>query len=51
VFVRRSGTITWQPAGPSLPKVAVYGLTIDVNARVLYAATHGRSAWRLTLSP
>ena len=50
VFVRRSGTRTWQPAALGLPKVAVYGLTIDVNARVLYAATHGRSAWRLSLS-
>jgi hypothetical protein len=51
VFVRRSGTTTWQPAGTGLPPVAVYGLTIDVNARVLYAATHGRSAYRLNLSP
>jgi hypothetical protein len=51
VFVRKSGNTTWQPAAAGLPKVAVYGLTIDVNARVLYAATHGRSAWRLTLSP
>ncbi len=51
VFVRKSGNTTWQPAGAGLPPVAVYGLTIDVNARVLYAATHGRSAWRLDLSP
>jgi hypothetical protein len=51
VFVRKSGNTTWQPAAPGLPPVAVYGLTIDVNARVLYAATHGRGAWRLDLSP
>jgi hypothetical protein len=51
VFVRKSGNTTWQPAGGGLPPVAVYGLTIDVNARVLYAATHGRSAWRLNLGP
>jgi hypothetical protein len=49
VFVRNSGKSTWKPAAPGLPPVAVYGLTIDVNARVLYAATHGRSAWELTL--
>ncbi len=49
VFVRKFGSTTWQPAGDGLPLVAVYGLTIDVNARVLYAATHGRSAWRLGL--
>jgi hypothetical protein len=51
VFVRKSGNTTWQPAAAGLPPVAVYGLTIDVNARVLYAATHGRGAWRLDLSP
>ena len=44
-----SGRTTWVPAGGHLPPVAVYGLTIDSHARVLYAATHGRSAWRLKL--
>ena len=39
----------WVPAASGLPPVAVYGLTIDSNARVLYAATHGRGAWRLGL--
>ncbi len=39
-----SGATTWVPAGSSLPPVAVYGLTINSGARVLYAATHGRSA-------
>jgi hypothetical protein len=41
---------TWVSAGSNLPPVAVYGLTIDSGARVLYAATHGRSAWKLDLS-
>jgi hypothetical protein len=49
VFMRRSGHTNWQPAGSGLPPVAVYGLTINVNSRVLYAATHGRSAWSLSL--
>jgi len=49
VFVRKAGTTTWQPAGTGLPSVSVFGLTIDVGSRVLYAATHGRSAWRLSL--
>jgi hypothetical protein len=44
-----SGSTTWVPAGSNLPPVAVYGLTIDSSARVLYAATHGRSAWKLML--
>ena len=46
----REGTATqWASAGTNLPPVAVYGLTIDSNARVLYAATHGRGAWSLSL--
>ncbi|HXM77788.1 MAG TPA: exo-alpha-sialidase, partial [Thermoanaerobaculia bacterium] len=45
-----AGSTTWVPAAGSLPPVAVYGLTIDSNARVLYAATHGRGAWKLDLS-
>jgi hypothetical protein len=47
VWVRHAGT--WSEAGTGLPPVAVYGLTINVGSRVLYAATHGRSAWSLTL--
>ena len=38
-----------QQANLPMPEVAVYGLTINVGSRVLYAATHGRSAWSLTL--
>lgn len=49
VFVRKSGKSTWKPAATSLPPVTVFGLTINVNARILYAATHGRGAWRLQL--
>ena len=44
-----SGTSTWVVAGTGLPMVEVPGLTIVPSARVLYAATHGRSAWKLTL--
>ncbi len=44
-----SGGNTWTPAASGLPPVAVYGLTIDSTHRVLYAATHGRSAWKLGL--
>jgi hypothetical protein len=36
-------------AGEGLPNVEVAGLTIVPGARKLYAATHGRSAWSLTL--
>jgi hypothetical protein len=49
VDMLKSGGNMWTPAAGSLPPVAVYGLTIDSNARVLYAATHGNSAWSLSL--
>jgi hypothetical protein len=39
----------WAVAGTGLPMVEVPGLTIFPSARKLYAATHGRSAWTLTL--
>jgi len=48
LFLANSG-ISWVPAGTGLPMVEVAGLTIVPSARVLYAATHGRSAWLLTL--
>ncbi len=40
---------TWAVAGSGLPMVEVAGLTIVPGARILYAATHGRSAWSLSL--
>jgi hypothetical protein len=42
-----SGATTWTVAGSGLPNVEVAGLTI--SQRVMYAATHGRSAWTLQL--
>jgi hypothetical protein len=50
VAVLRRGQTVWQPAAGSLPTVAVAGLSIDSRARVLYAATHGRGAFKLDLS-
>ena len=44
-----NGTTTWTVAGSGLPAVEVPGLTIIPGARILYAATHGRSAWQLNL--
>jgi hypothetical protein len=49
VIVLPAGSTTWQQAAPGIPPVAVYQLTIDSSARVLYAATHGRGIWRLYL--
>jgi hypothetical protein len=44
-----NGSTTWTVAGAGLPYVEVPGLTIVPGTRILYAATHGRSAWKLTL--
>ena len=44
-----SGASHWESAGTSLPSVAVYGLTLSQSAHVLYAATHGRGAYALSL--
>jgi hypothetical protein len=49
VMVLASGSTSWATAGTGLPMVEVAGLTIAPSGRVLYAATHGRSAWKLTL--
>ena len=44
-----AGATSWVVAGTGLPNVEVAGLTIVPSERVLYAATHGRSAWQLAL--
>ena len=44
------GTTTWTAAAPGMPNVEVTGLTIVGTDRILYAATHGLSAWRLNLN-
>ena len=49
VLVLPNGSSDWQVAGSGLPMVEVAGLTIVPSARKLYAATHGRSVWLLTL--
>jgi hypothetical protein len=44
-----NGSSTWTVAGSGLPMVEVPSLTIVPSARLLYAATHGRSGWVLQL--
>jgi hypothetical protein len=43
------GATSWTDAGGGLPHVAVYGLSLSQSGHVLYAATHGRGAYRLKL--
>ncbi len=49
VLLLPAQSTSWAPAAPGLPMVALYSLTISTSARILYAATHGRGAWRLNL--
>ena len=48
-----SGTTTWVPAAEGLPMVVVPSLTLfagkNHGPRYLYAATHGRGAFRIPL--
>jgi hypothetical protein len=43
------GSSQWEDAASGLPHVAVYGVSISQSGHVLYAATHGRGAYRLRL--
>jgi hypothetical protein len=49
VYLLHGGTSSWTSAAPGMPNVEVAGLTLDVENRALYAATHGLSAWKLNL--
>ena len=49
VTMLAAGSTHWTLAAPGMPNVEVAGLTIIPSARILYAATHGLSAWRLNL--
>src|SRR5512132_436986 len=44
-----AGGTNWVLAAQGMPNVEVAGLTIVPSERVLYAATHGLSAWKLNL--
>lgn len=46
VLVLAKGSTSWV-ATKGLPTVATYGLTLQPGSNSLYAATHGRSIWRL----
>ena len=39
----------WRPAADGMPQVEVAGVTLDQKTRTLYAATHGRAIWSLSL--
>jgi hypothetical protein len=50
VFATMDGGTMWAPLGSGLPRVAVTALQLHRSARILRAATHGRSMWDLQLA-
>jgi PKD domain len=46
-----AGATHWEQAAPGLPAVTTPGLTLAGRGRVLYAATYGRSTYKLSLAP
>jgi hypothetical protein len=49
VLLLANGTTSWVEAASGMPAVEIAGLTIVPGERILYAASHGLSAWRLNL--
>ncbi|MEJ7726520.1 MAG: exo-alpha-sialidase [Actinomycetes bacterium] len=49
VLKQVAGSNTWVDAANGMPNVEVTGLTFDPNRRIIYAASHGLSAWKLEL--
>ncbi len=49
VFYTTDAGTRWQPLMHGLPRVAVLGLKLHSASRTLRAATHGRSAWDISI--
>jgi len=49
VFMSANNGGHWQPLGNGLPNTAITGLQFYTGARLLRAASHGRSMWDITL--
>ncbi len=50
VFKSTDGGANWIPFSSGLPRVAVFGMAIQANHRVLRIATHGRGIWEYDLT-
>ena len=50
VFVTRDGGASWLNSSLKLPNVMVVDLVYHLASKTLYAATYGRSIWRLKLA-
>jgi photosystem II stability/assembly factor-like uncharacterized protein len=50
VFYTTNSGATWATLVTGLPRVAVLGLALQVQSHILWAATHGRSMWSVSVS-
>ncbi len=50
VYMTSNGGTSWSTFSNGLPNVAVVGMKLHAASRTLRAATHGRSAWDISLS-
>jgi photosystem II stability/assembly factor-like uncharacterized protein len=50
VYVTRDLGTYWYPLGAGMPLQAVFDLALHAGSRALFAATHGRSMWKLDLN-
>ena len=50
VFTSANGGINWTRFGTGLPNVPVVDLVLDAGRSVMYAATHGRGAWKIDVT-
>jgi hypothetical protein len=48
-FISLDGGSTWSALGSGLPAVAVFSLATDAAGTTVYAFTHGRGAWSLSI--
>lgn len=49
VFWSNNGGASWSPFGTGLPRVAVFGMSIQNTSRLLRIATHGKGMWQTAI--
>ncbi len=50
VYGSGDGGATWAPYGTGLPVVAIFGMEIQPQAKLLRIATHGRGMWDISIA-
>ena len=50
VFYLKNGFKNWKPVGTGLPLARIHDLRLHAPSGTLFAATHGRSIWKVSLA-